>query len=100
MLANFHTHSTFCDGKNTPEEIVLAALEKGFVSIGFSSHGYTPYDLRYCMKDTEVNLYAYCRIFFERIAKKAELCYNHMDKTKQSLSFGISVESIVAQTGG
>lgn len=42
MLANFHTHSTFCDGKNTPEEIVLAALEKGFVSIGFSSHGYTP----------------------------------------------------------
>ena len=53
MLANFHTHSTFCDGKNTPEEIVLAALEKGFVSIGFSSHGYTPYDLRYCMKDTD-----------------------------------------------
>ena len=52
MLANFHTHSTFCDGKNTPEEIVLAALEKGFASIGFSGHGYTPFDLRYCMKDT------------------------------------------------
>ena len=52
-LFNLHTHSTFCDGKNTPEEIVLAAIDKGFGSIGFSGHGYTPYDLRYCMKDTE-----------------------------------------------
>ena len=52
-LSNLHTHSTFCDGKNTPEEIVLAAIDKGFASIGFSGHGYTPFDLRYCMKDTE-----------------------------------------------
>ena len=28
MLSNFHTHCTFCDGKNTPEEVVLSALEK------------------------------------------------------------------------
>ena len=53
LLSNLHTHSTFCDGKNTPEEIILAAIQKGFSSIGFSGHGYTPYDLRYCMKDTE-----------------------------------------------
>ncbi len=52
MLANYHTHTSFCDGKNTPEEIVLYAIEKGFSSIGFSGHGYTPFDLRYCMKDT------------------------------------------------
>ena len=51
--SNFHTHSTFCDGKSTPEEIVKAAIEKGFFAIGFSGHGYTPYDLRYCMKDTD-----------------------------------------------
>lgn len=53
MIANYHTHSTFCDGKNTAEEIVLAAIEKGFSVIGFSGHGYTDFDLRYCMKDTE-----------------------------------------------
>lgn len=52
MKANFHTHTTFCDGNDTPEEIVLAAMEKGFPAIGFSGHGYTPYDLRYCMKDS------------------------------------------------
>lgn len=53
MLANYHTHSTFCDGKNTPEEIVVAAIEKGFTSLGFSGHAYTPFDTRYCMKDTD-----------------------------------------------
>ncbi len=53
MLSNFHTHSTFCDGKNTPEEIVEYAIQKGFHSIGFSGHGYTAFDLRYCMKDTK-----------------------------------------------
>jgi histidinol-phosphatase (PHP family) len=53
LLYNFHTHTTFCDGKNTPEEIVLAAVEKGFSAIGFSGHGFTPFDQSYCMKDTE-----------------------------------------------
>lgn len=53
MLSNLHQHSTFCDGKSTAEEVILSAIEKGFSSIGFSGHGYTPFDLRYCMKDTE-----------------------------------------------
>ncbi len=53
MLANFHTHSVFCDGDNTPEEIVLAARDMGFSAIGFSGHGYTPFDTRYCMTDTD-----------------------------------------------
>lgn len=38
MLANFHTHSTWCDGRNTPEEMVQAAIAKGFGILGFSSH--------------------------------------------------------------
>lgn len=52
MLANFHTHSTFCDGKNTVEEVALAAIEKGFCAIGFSGHGYMSVS-DYCMQDTE-----------------------------------------------
>lgn len=35
---NLHTHSTFCDGKNTPEDTVKKAIERGFDSIGFSIH--------------------------------------------------------------
>lgn len=53
MIANFHTHTSFCDGKNTPEEIIKAAINKGFSAIGFSGHGYTDFDLRYCMKNTD-----------------------------------------------
>lgn len=53
MLTNYHTHSTFCDGNDTPEEVVLSAINMGFDAIGFSGHGYTAFDLTYCMKDTE-----------------------------------------------
>lgn len=52
MIANYHTHTTFCDGKNTPEEVILTAIEKGFTVIGFSGHGFTAFDRRYCMEDT------------------------------------------------
>ena len=37
-LANFHTHSTWCDGADAPETVVEAALSKGFSILGFSSH--------------------------------------------------------------
>lgn len=39
---NLHTHCTFCDGKNTAEEMVIAAIEKGFTALGFSSHSIYP----------------------------------------------------------
>ncbi len=42
-LQNLHQHTTFCDGKDTPEEVVLAAIETGFGGIGFSGHCYMPY---------------------------------------------------------
>lgn len=51
MLTNFHTHTTFCDGKDTAEEMVLAAIGKGFKSLGFSGHMTTDFDLSYCMTD-------------------------------------------------
>lgn len=53
MKSNLHTHTVFCDGNNTPEEVVLSAIDKGFTSIGFSSHGFSAFDLTYCVKDVE-----------------------------------------------
>lgn len=38
LRANYHTHSTFCDGSSTPREMVERALELGFTSLGFSGH--------------------------------------------------------------
>ena len=48
-LQNLHTHSTFCDGKNTPEEMVQLAIKKGFDSIGFSGHSYMSFSKGYSM---------------------------------------------------
>lgn len=33
-----HVHTDFCDGRAPAEEMVCSALEKGFISLGFSSH--------------------------------------------------------------
>ena len=37
---NLHTHSTYCDGNDRPEEMILTAIDKGFDSVGFSGHSY------------------------------------------------------------
>ena len=29
LLTDLHVHSTFCDGHDTPRQIVLCAIEKG-----------------------------------------------------------------------
>ncbi len=48
-LQNLHTHSTYCDGKNSPEEMISFALAKGFDSIGFSGHSYMSFSPSYSM---------------------------------------------------
>ena len=35
---NLHTHTVYCDGKNTPAEVIQTAIAKGFGSLGFSMH--------------------------------------------------------------
>lgn len=46
LRSNVHTHCSFCDGANTPEEMVQAALRLGFTDLGFSSHSNTAFDPR------------------------------------------------------
>ncbi|MBQ2718796.1 MAG: histidinol-phosphatase [Clostridia bacterium] len=38
LRQELHCHTVFCDGKNTPEQMVLAAIQKGLGRIGFSGH--------------------------------------------------------------
>ncbi|MBE6588241.1 MAG: histidinol-phosphatase HisJ family protein [Ruminococcaceae bacterium] len=46
---DFHVHTTFSDGKCTPEELAELALSLGMTHLGFSDHSYTPFDPDYCM---------------------------------------------------
>lgn len=54
---DFHTHTIFSDGKNTPEEMILSAIEKSMPAIGFSDHAYTYFDESYCMKKNQIQTY-------------------------------------------
>ena len=40
---NLHIHTTYADGKNSPEELISEAILRGFTSIGFSEHSYMPF---------------------------------------------------------
>ncbi|MBO5371040.1 MAG: PHP domain-containing protein, partial [Clostridia bacterium] len=40
ILEDLHTHTTYCDGKDSPEDMVKTAIEKGLRVIGFSGHIY------------------------------------------------------------
>ncbi|PWM98460.1 MAG: histidinol phosphate phosphatase [Massilioclostridium sp.] len=59
FCSNAHTHTNFCDGKNTAEEMVLGAIQKGFTSLGFSGHSYLSFDSGWTM--SEEGTQAYCQ---------------------------------------
>ena len=42
MKTNYHTHTNWCDGRDSMERMALAAVEKGFSELGFSSHAMLP----------------------------------------------------------
>ncbi len=42
-LQNLHTHTTYCDGKDTPEQMIAKAMDRGHFSVGFSGHSYMHY---------------------------------------------------------
>ena len=47
--SNYHTHTTYCHGADTPEELILKAIELGCPAIGLTSHSFTDFDDSYCM---------------------------------------------------
>ena len=65
IKSNVHTHTTFCDGQDSMEDMVKAAVSLGFDTLGFSFHSYTPFDPSYCIRD----YYEYMREF-ERLRKE------------------------------
>lgn len=53
IKTNFHTHSTFCDGKASPEEMIKIAIEKKFNVLGFSSHSMFPFSSDWHLQSRE-----------------------------------------------
>ena len=65
-ISNLHTHTTYCDGKNTVEENILYAIEKNFISLGFSGHSYLPFDSSSMSRENTIK-------YFEDIKKFKEI---------------------------
>lgn len=54
---DYHMHTTYCDGSNTAEEMVQAAIGKGLTEVGISGHSHTAFDKSYCMSHEETERY-------------------------------------------
>ncbi|MBQ7544453.1 MAG: histidinol-phosphatase [Synergistaceae bacterium] len=57
ILSDFHVHTTFCDGRDSPEDIVQEAIRRGMKKLGFSGHSYTPFDEEPCMSPEGTQAY-------------------------------------------
>ena len=59
IKTDFHIHTLFSDGVNSPEEMVKKAIKLNMQKIGLSDHSYTSFDERYCMKKEKIDEYIY-----------------------------------------
>ncbi len=55
--SNCHTHTVFCDGRNTPEEMVKATVALSFESLGFSVHSPMPFEESYAIGYDDLERY-------------------------------------------
>lgn len=54
---NFHTHSIFSDGKSTPDDVVVEAINQGLKAIGFSDHSPVPFENSFAIKNDGIDNY-------------------------------------------
>ena len=75
---NLHTHTTYCDGKESVESMVQAAIAKDFVRLGFSGHVFNDFrpedqDI-WCMSPERTEKYiADVRAMAEKYKDKIEI---------------------------
>ena len=58
IRSNLHTHTPYCDGADSIENLILKAIELGYESIGFSGHSFTDFDPLPSMNNSEAKAYA------------------------------------------
>lgn len=48
IMIDLHMHTCFCDGRDTPGQMIEAAVAKGMEAVGVCIHSHTPFDESYC----------------------------------------------------
>ncbi len=57
IYGNYHSHSTYCDGKGSLEDYVTEALKQNLTALGFSGHAPLPFPNDWTMKDSALKAY-------------------------------------------
>lgn len=57
VFSNYHSHSTFCDGRSSMEDFVHFAIAKGIRKYGFSSHAPLPFLTKWTMLEDDFDDY-------------------------------------------
>ncbi|MBQ7984481.1 MAG: histidinol-phosphatase HisJ family protein, partial [Bacteroidales bacterium] len=57
IKTNYHSHSTFCDGKSSMEDMVLSAINNGFTHWGFSAHAPVTFPNTFALKSEDFASY-------------------------------------------
>lgn len=55
---NFHTHTHYSDGRDTPEAFVKQAIALNMKALGFSEHSPLPFDNKFSIKEKDLQQYA------------------------------------------
>ena len=71
--SNIHSHTNYADGLNTAEEMVRAALQLGWHTLGFSEHGHADYDACSMTVDQQPQYRAEIRRLAERYAGRIHI---------------------------
>lgn len=99
MLQNLHTHTSFCDGKSTPEEMVRAAIEKGFDSLGFSGHAPMRFPSDYDMGDGVGDYIAEVKRLKEKYKDRIEIFLGcELDRYSEGLLSASDFDYTIAST--
>lgn len=106
IKSNCHTHTLFCDGKNTAQEMAERAVALGFDSLGFSVHSPMNFENDYAIKPDKLPEYcAEIHRLKEEYRGKIEIyCGIELDadfELKNDFSFDYVIASVhQIKTGG
>lgn len=74
MISNYHTHTIWCDGKDSPETMIKAAIDKNFDILGFSGHAMHPFASEWHMQPKQLEAYlAEIRLLAEKYKDSIEI---------------------------
>ncbi len=54
---NYHSHTFYCDGSDSPERYVSEAIQQGMPAYGYSSHAPVPFKTDWCIPDSKISSY-------------------------------------------